>query len=289
MSGFFVVRATTIVHVDTTTRMKPGSMTKPNRLACITATLLVLAIFVTPAWSAPNKTAYPSVLQDMVDAGELRVLAQFPTSKDGLTGYIVQRGGYQTVVYSEGGYLMLGPLYGPDGKNLSRQYAQQYQPRIIGQVLESLDSDYLITQGPADAPTLYVFADPNCIYCHQLYQRVQPLVKAGRLQIHWIMVGVLGPSSVGRAAAILAAEDPATALAKNESGFQPQAEQGGITPMQTSEQLARVLERHRQAMFSIGGTGTPTIVFSGPQGLWRSRVGVPSEQWLVAYAQQRQE
>lgn len=270
-----------------------------NRLVCHGIRTLALGLVVAllgsfvPAQSAQTRhaesTHYPKVLQNMVDAGELRVLKQFPTSKDSLIGYIVQRGGYQTVVYSDDGYLFLGPLYGPEGRNLSKQYAKQHKPDLIGQAIESLDSEYLVTQGPADAPTLYVFADPNCIYCHQLYQRVQPLVKAGGLQIHWIMVGVLGPSSVGRAAAILTAEDPAAALAKNESGFQPQAEQGGIAPMKPSELVASVLERHRQAMFSIGGTGTPTVIFTGPQGQWRSRVGVPSKQWLVAYAQQRQE
>lgn len=260
------------------------TMKKLHLLIAAAATLLVAT--VVPARS-DQAAAYPPALQSMVDSGSVQILKQFPTEKAGLTGYIVQNGGYQSVVYSEDDYLFLGPLYGPEGINLSKRYARQYKPDIIGQVIESLDPDTLITQGAAEAPTLYVFADPNCIYCHQLYQRVQPLVKAGRLQIHWIMVGVLGPSSVGRAAAILAAEDPAAALAKNESGFQPQAEQGGIAPMQPSEQLARVLERHRQAMFSIGGTGTPTVVYFGPKNQWQSRIGVPSIQWLAAYSQRR--
>lgn len=237
-----------------------------------------------PAQAGADATDYPPMLQDMVDAGKVRVLKQFPTSKDGLTGYIVQRGGYQTIVYSEEGYLMLGPVYGPDGRNLSQQYARQYKSDIISQAIESLDPTYLITQGPPEAPTLYAFADPKCIYCHQLHQRAQPLVNAGRLRIHWVMVGVLGLSSAGRAAAILAAEDPAIALAKNEAGFHPQREQGGSTLAQPNNRLASVLRHHRQAMLAIGGAGTPTIVFSGPRGNWHSSVGVPSRQWLNAYA-----
>src|SRR5699024_1506999 len=128
--------------------------------------------------------------------------------------------------------------------------------------------------------------DPNCIYYHQLYQRAQSLIASGDLQVHWIMVGVLGQSSIGRAAAILAADDSAAALAKNEASYQPRAEQGGIKPIQPTDSLARVLKHHRQAMFSIGGTVTPTIVFKGPQDRWRSHVGVPSKQWLLAYARQ---
>src|SRR5699024_11211169 len=101
----------------------------------------------------------------------------------------------------------------------------------IRQTLDSLDPKHLITQGPDATPTLYAFIDPNCIYCHKLYQQAKPLISSGRLQVHWIMVGVLGQSSIGRAAAILAAEDSVAALAKNEASFQPRVERGGIKPI----------------------------------------------------------
>lgn len=247
----------------------------------------IACLFATGSLAQARDTetaSYPKVLRSMINAGQWQVLKQFPTAKDGLTGYIVQRGGYQTIIYSADGYLFLGPVYGPEGRNLSRHYRHQYEPIIIGQTLESLDPEHLITQGPASAPTLYAFIDPNCIYCHRLYQRAQPLITSGALQVHWIMVGVLGPSSFARAAAILAAEDSAAALAKIEARFQPRGKHGGIKPVEPTNELARVLQHHRQAMFSIGGTGTPTIVFKGPHDRWRSRVGVPARQWLLAYA-----
>lgn len=256
----------------------------------VLALLAALACLFATGSLAQNRdtqsVSYPKILHRMVDAGQWQVLKLFPTANDGLTGYIVQRGGYQTIIYSEDGYLFLGPVYGPEGRNLSKRYSRQYKPTIIGQMLDSLDPKNLITQGPASAPTLYAFIDPNCIYCHQLYQRAQSLIASGDLQVHWIMVGVLGQSSIGRAAAILAADDSAAALAKNEASFQLRIEHGGIKPIQPTDRLARVLRHYRQAMFSIGGTGTPTIVFSGPQGRWRSHVGAPSKQWLLAYARQ---
>ncbi|GAB3683740.1 thiol:disulfide interchange protein DsbG [Salinisphaera aquimarina] len=252
---------------------------------------LVLAFGLTittvwPAWSAPaSNTHYPKVLQDMVDAGKTQVMKQFPTDKNGLTGYLVEHRGYQTVVYGEDGYLMLGPLYDPQGHNLSKQYARKYKPKPdVGKVIHSLDADRMVTEGSKDAPTLYVFADPNCIYCHHLYQQVEPLVKAGRLRIHWIMVGVLGPSSVGRAATILKAKDPAADLARNESNFDVQHEQGGIAVGQPKGALGRVLKTNRQAMFDVGGSGTPTVLFRGRGGHWHEREGMPPKGWLDHYA-----
>lgn len=247
-----------------------------NRRWLLLAVLAALACLFATGLLAQNSNAqtasYPKVLRNMVDSGKWQVRKQFPTENDGLTGYIVQRGGYQTIIYSEDGYLFLGSVYGPEGRNLSKRYRRQYKPTIIRQTLDSLDPTHLITQGPDAAPMLYAFIDPNCIYCHTLYQRAKPLIAFGRLQVHWIMVGVLGQSSIGRAAAILAADDSAAALAKNEASYQPRVERGGIKPIPPTDRLARVLKHHRQAMFSIGGTGTPTIIFKGPQDRWRSQI-----------------
>ncbi|MDA3922316.1 MAG: thiol:disulfide interchange protein DsbG [Salinisphaera sp.] len=239
-----------------------------------------------PAWSAPTSdTHYPKVLQDMVDAGKMQVVKQFPTDKNGLTGYLVKHGGYQTLVYSEDGYLMLGPLYDPQGHNLSKQYARKYKPRPdVGKVIHSLDADRMVTEGPKDAPTLYVFADPNCIYCHKLYQRAKPLVKTGMLQLHWIMVGLLGPSSVGRAATILEAKNPSAAMAKNEANFDVANEQGGVAIGKPNPTLGDVLDQNRQAMFTLGSRGTPTVVYSDRNGDLKAHQGMPPRGWLEQYA-----
>ncbi len=243
-----------------------------------------------PAFSSQDTTNapadYPKVLREMVDAGKMQVVKAFPTDKDGMTGYLVKHGGYQTVVYSEDGYLMLGPLYGPQGHNLSSKYAQKYKPKPnVGEVIQSLDAGRMVTEGPKNTPRLYVFADPNCIYCHKLYERTKPLVKAGNLRVHWIMVGVLGPSSVGRAATILAADDPAAALARNEAKFKTAQEQGGVPPSKPNPMQQDVLEQNRQAMFSLGSQGTPTVVFTDDNGNLQSRQGVPPDRWLSHYAQ----
>ncbi|MBH04144.1 MAG: thiol:disulfide interchange protein DsbG [Xanthomonadales bacterium] len=263
-------------------------MTRHNALvAAITGIALISGIAAGPAAAeSPPQPNYPKVLRRMVDAGEIQVVKQFPTDKPGLTGYRVKRDGYQTVVYGEDDYLMLGPLYGPKGTNLSKRYKRQHQSRPdVAQTIDGLDSEHLITEGAADAPALYVFLDPNCIFCHKLYQQTAPLVKQGKLRIHWILVGVLGSSSIGRAATILSADDPVGMLAQDEAGFDVANEQGGVTPKKPDDKIANVLDRHRDAMFNVGGRGTPVVLFQNPDGHWQARQGLPPVGWLDHYAQ----
>lgn len=246
---------------------------------------LAVAI-ASPVWSATDSNDYPKVLHDMVDAGKIQVGRQFTTDKSGMTGYIVKRNGYQTVVYSEDGFLMLGPLYNPQGHNMSKQYARQYAPKPdVSKIIDGLDRKRVITQGPAGAPALYVFADPNCIFCHKLYQQIKPLVSAGKLRIHWILVGILGPRSIDRAVTILEAEDPAAAWVKNEAHFDVANEQGGVAVGKPSATLGDVLSKNRQAMFMLGSRGTPTIVYADEQGRLQAHQGMPSNGWLAQYAQ----
>lgn len=246
----------------------------------------VTTLWASPAFSSQSASNYPKVLREMVDAGNIQVVKQFPTDKDGLRGYIVKHNSYRTVVYSEDGYLMLGPLYGPEGHDLSKQYMRKYKPKAhVGKVIHSLDANRMVTEGPKDAPTLYIFADPNCIYCRRLYQRTQPLVTTGKLQVHWIMVGALGPSSMGRAATILEAKNPGATLAKNESNFDVVNEQGGVAIGKPNPSLGDVLDQNRQAMAALGSNGTPTVVYSDRDGDLKAHQGVPPKDWLEQYAQ----
>ena len=46
---------------------------------------------------------------------------------------------------------------------------------------------------------IYVFFDPNCPYCHQIYKNTRDLVKQNAIQIRWVPVGVLTATSYGKA------------------------------------------------------------------------------------------
>ena len=81
-------------------------------------------------------------------------------------------------------------------------------------------------------PLVYLFMDPNCPYCHELYAWLQNPVAAKKIRLRIVVVGFLAPSSKAKAAAILGAGDPLAALQKNEAGFaiRDGKPEGGIAP-----------------------------------------------------------
>ena len=68
-----------------------------------------------------------------------------------------------------------------------------------------------IADGRESAPRT-VFTDPNCPYCNKLWADARPCVDAGKRQLRHVMVGILTPTSAGKAAALLGAKDPAAAM-----------------------------------------------------------------------------
>ena len=76
-----------------------------------------------------------------------------------------------------------------------------------------LEKSHRIAGGRESAPrTVYVFTEPKGPYCNKLWADARPWVDAGKLQLRHVMVGILTPTSAGKAAALLDAKDPAAAL-----------------------------------------------------------------------------
>ena len=237
----------------------------------------------TPSADKPAINDLPKVLQESVKSGQVEVVRRFKTDVPGLSGYVLSQSGQHQIVYSENGYLIVGRIVSPEGKNLSAAYTEKYVPKPdLAKVVDQLrKTDHLVQQGPDAAPIIYVFADPNCIYCHKFSEQAAPLIKADKLQLQWAMVGFLKDSSAGRAAAILTADDPAKAFAKNEAGFDEDTESGGIRPAETIDaDTQKVLDAHAKQMAAAGGSGTPTLVYKDAQGQWQSKVGAPGREWL---------
>lgn len=237
-----------------------------------------------------GQDALPPVLQQAVESGSLTVNQRFETDVPGVTGYVIERGGRKQIVYGQAGYLFMGQLVSPEGKNLSAAYADRYIPKPeIAKVVDQLNkTGQLIQQGADDAPIIYVFADPNCTYCHRFYEQADSLVKAGELQLQWAMVGFVKRSSAGRAAAILSANDPLAALVENEAGFDESTENGGIAPADSiADEVKTVLDAHAKQMAAAGGTGTPTLLYR-QNGEWVAKVGAPGTDWLQTYVDSQQ-
>jgi thiol:disulfide interchange protein DsbG len=145
---------------------------------------------------------------------------------------------------------------------------------------EQLEHTRWIADGRADAPRkVYVFLDANCKYCTKFWSDARPWVNAGKVQLRHIMVGVIAPSSTGKAATLLADPDPAGRLAAFEQahafgvvrmmagGPHQSLEDPNLVPLEpVPAALAGTLAANEDLMHSLHLQGTPGIVFRSQDG-----------------------
>jgi thiol:disulfide interchange protein DsbG len=273
--------------------MKPSHFSTHWRrcLAGLGLLLLALPVFAAVSSSTPSPSpSLPPTLAALVKAGKVKVMNQFATDVPGLTGYIVTGQDGTNVVYGDGGYLIVGHVISPKGTDLTDDYRTRFtpQPDLAGMVNKLDAGGHLINEGRTTAPVLYVFADPNCIFCYRFYGMAEPLVSSGQLQLRWVMVAFLQSSSGPKAAAILSASDPRAALHADEDRFDVTHESGGVTPAQAQDKAVQdVLQAHGTILDAIGSgsVGTPTLLYRDAHGHWATQVGLPPPNWLSQYAQ----
>lgn len=142
----------------------------------------------------------------------------------------------------------------------------------------ALESGTWIRDGRDDAPrVVYAFTDPNCPYCRKFWKDARPWVDAGKVQIRHVMVGMLGPTSAPKAAALLSAPDPAAAFLEYER------DPGRLAlPTAIDEAIRRKLDANFALMQKLGSSGTPTIVFRDAAGGVREVRGAPRAEALLA-------
>jgi len=242
---------------------------------------LFLSLIATLVTAAPPMDPGIEALQEKVG---FTVIERFATPAEGVTGYVVKTGDGKTgIVYGLGDYILSGSLLEGNGNDLTRQYAARYIPKpTYASVAEQLSQDtHLVSEGGKGAPEVYVFADPNCIFCHKFWQQTRSWVAEGKVRLHWVMVGFLKPSSLGLSAAIMSAEDRAGALQAFEENFGNSGNGSGIselTPIPAD--LHESLEQHSQWMAELGFSGTPGLLFKETSGQWRGQTGVPKHEAL---------
>lgn len=140
-----------------------------------------------------------------------------------------------------------------------------------------------ITEGSGPR-LMYVFFDPNCPYCHKLYEELRPYVGKHRIQVRWVPVGILTPSSAGKAAAILQGPHPLKAFYRNENdwNFGP-SPLGGIAPL-ASPAMATLAALHANAALlgSVNLDVVPVSVFRANNGKAYFFSGAPDAAQLAA-------
>jgi thiol:disulfide interchange protein DsbG len=111
------------------------------------------------------------------------------------------------------------------------------------------------------ARTVYVFFDPQCPHCTDLWKAAKPL--KDRIHFYWIPVGILNASSASQGATILATPDPEAAMEAHEASMT--AKSGGITASRDIDQSKAAVIRNTQLLTSFGFASIPTIVTAHAQ------------------------
>lgn len=255
-----------------------------RRLIAFSSGLLITLFFGLASVAVAAPPDIDPGIAALQDRAGFSILKSFKTPAEGVTGYVVETGDGKTgIVYGLGDYVLSGSLLDAQGNDLTRQYTASQLPKPdYESVAKVLAQDpHLVSEGAEDAPEIYVFADPNCIFCHKFWNQTRDWVAAGKVQLHWVMVGFLKPSSTGYSAAIMNAEDRAGALRTFEENF-GQSDKGGFNELDPiPAELKAALQQHSRWMAELDFSGTPGLLFKDANGQWRGQTGVPRQDALA--------
>lgn len=164
--------------------------------------------------STLNKNSAKPVLPDSV-------------ANDKYQGMIVNRNGNEQIPESNLNVLKYNPLAESRPDFAKRLYSLNKDV-----IINVLNKSTAFAVGPVqgDDKTVYVFFDPQCPHCSNLWKESQN-EKLKDIQFIWIPVGYMNDSSQPQGATILMNSDPVGTMNKHETLFEK--DQRGITPSAT--------------------------------------------------------
>jgi thiol:disulfide interchange protein DsbG len=113
-----------------------------------------------------------------------------------------------------------------------------------------------VVGSPMSARTVYVFFDPQCPHCAALWQAAKPLKSQAKFV--WIPVALIGKTSEGQGAAMLAAKDPVATMDEHEASLT--AKKGGISAMGDLDAQRALVVKNTALMNRFGFGSVPSIV-----------------------------
>lgn len=236
---------------------------------------LAVAMLLVPATGVAE--TYPKQIERAVAAG-LKVEKRFPAGS-GLTGWVLSQEGRHTLVYTtqDGKTLLAGTLIGEDGRNLSSEHEEKHVPKPdLAGAFGELEKSAYVVEGPKRNPKnhIYVFVDANCPFCHSLWKALQPYESAG-LQVRWVLVDTLGPTSMPKAIEVLAAPDTTKAFRTMEERFGQPWKGSDAASEARQPAVAAKIRSHTSLMQKLKLFGTPGIVWRDGSGRINTKAGMP--------------
>ncbi|HQT19504.1 MAG: thiol:disulfide interchange protein DsbG [Acidovorax sp. 17-64-282] len=258
--------------------------------ATVSTVVVLIALASAVASIALAAPQLPAALQALEKKG-LSIVGTFP-SPSGMTAYAAHAGTEPIALYltPDGKHVIAGTLFDASGKNLTEAGLEKVLAQPMTEaVWGKLEKSHWIADGREDAPrTVYVFTDPNCPYCNKLWADARPWVDTGKVQLRHVMVGILTPTSAGKAAALLGEKNPAAALDAYErrhvasnaktlaSGRPKPLGDDSLKPLSVVPAgIADQLDANAALMASYGLRATPALVWKDAKGSVQMRQGAP--------------
>jgi thiol:disulfide interchange protein DsbG len=262
-------------------------MTRTNLSRAAAAALVLCA-----AASAALAQEPPAALRALESQG-LKVVGTFP-APGGLTAWAAYSGKQPVAFYAtpDGKHVIAGSMFDAEGRNLTREALDKAVRVPMSAVMwKQLEASNWIADGQAKAPrTVYVFTDPNCPYCNKFWSDARPWVDSGKVVLRHIMVGILTPTSAGKAAALLADKNPSAALLAHERGHAAENAKvlasgrpkplgdSGVKPLDKIPPAVQArLDANEKLMADWGLQATPSVAWRDAAGIVQMRTGAPDE------------
>lgn len=154
---------------------------------------------------------------------------------------------------------------GAGAESLLQKFIQEAQSGIFAQVSQP---------GLSGPHTIYAFVDPNCIFCHKLFEYVQAhqaVFQRAGVRIVYVPVAILKQSSIAKAAEV--AKDGWPALSRDERRFNVDSEEGGINGLSGTalSHYARLVRGNTDWLKNLSAAnqaneGTPFLVWEAGNG-----------------------
>jgi thiol:disulfide interchange protein DsbG len=131
--------------------------------------------------------------------------------------------------------------------------------------------------GAEDAPAVYMIADPNCPFCHRIWQDLRPMVMTREISLRVIMIAGLNGSEP-KAISILARDNPQQAWMAGEGSTRAMPVAPPPAAASSSfKDAVRYLDRNMDFIEKHGIKSTPHMFYFDKEGtLYESR-GIPDD------------
>jgi thiol:disulfide interchange protein DsbG len=111
-------------------------------------------------------------------------------------------------------------------------------------------------------PNAYVFFDPQCPHCAELWANAQPLYN--QIKMKWIPVAFINAKSKTQAGMLLEAQNPVELMTRYEAQMAASKNSNVLDGSPRTETLQEV-ERNTEAWKNSGAQSVPTILYRDPK------------------------